>query len=41
MAARQALVHARPVDSAAGRIGPLSTIVIEGDRIAAVLPEPV
>jgi imidazolonepropionase-like amidohydrolase len=38
MAARQALVNARPFDSAAGAIGPLSTIVIDGDRIADVLP---
>jgi imidazolonepropionase-like amidohydrolase len=38
MAARQVLINARPFDSAAGTVGPLSAIVIDGDRIADVLP---
>lgn len=38
MTGRQVLRNARPFDSAAGSIGPLSTIVIDGDRIADVLP---
>lgn len=38
MTGRQVLLNARPFDAAAGSIGPLSTIVIEGDRIAAVQP---
>jgi imidazolonepropionase-like amidohydrolase len=40
MAARQVLVNARPFDSLAGMLGPLSTIVIEGQRIVAVSAEP-
>ena len=38
MAARQVLINARPFDSAAGTVGPLSAIVIDGGRIAKVLP---
>jgi imidazolonepropionase-like amidohydrolase len=38
MAARQVITNARPFDAAAGTIGPLSAIVIEGGRIADVLP---
>ncbi|HQC98751.1 MAG TPA: amidohydrolase family protein [Aquabacterium sp.] len=38
MTGRQVLLNARPFDAAAGTIGPLSTIVIEGDRIAVVQP---
>ena len=38
MTGRQVLFNARPFDSAAGTIGPLSAIVIEGDRIVDVLP---
>ena len=38
MAARQVLINARPFDSAAGTVGPLSAIVIDGGRIADVLP---
>lgn len=38
MAARQVVINARPFDSAAGTVGPLSTIVIADDRIADVLP---
>lgn len=38
MAARHVLTNARPFDSASGTIGPLSSIVIDGDRIAAVQP---
>ena len=36
---RQAIVHARPFDSAKGLIGPVSTIVIEGDRIADIVAD--
>jgi imidazolonepropionase-like amidohydrolase len=35
---RQAIVNARPFDAARGVIGPMSSIVLEGDRIAAVMP---
>jgi len=38
---RQVIVNARPFDAAAGLIGPLSQIVIEGERIAAVTAEPI
>ena len=38
MTGRQVLFNARPFDSAAGTIGPLSAIVIDGDRIVDVLP---
>ncbi|MDO8376487.1 MAG: amidohydrolase family protein, partial [Aquabacterium sp.] len=38
---RQVLRNARPFDSALGTIGPVSQIVIEGGRIAAVTAEPV
>ena len=38
MSGRQVVINARPYDSAAGTVGPLSAIVIEGDRIADVLP---
>ena len=38
MAVRQVVINARPFDSAAGTIGPLSSLVIAGDRIADVLP---
>ena len=41
MAARQVVINARPFDSAAGVVGPLSRIVIEGRRIMAVTAEPV
>ena len=37
---RQVLANARPFDAARGTVGPPSRIVIEGDRIVAVLPEP-
>jgi len=39
-ARRQAIVNARLFDSAAGRLLPNSTVVIEGDRVAAVTQEP-
>lgn len=38
MAARHVITNARPFDSAAGTLGPLSAIVIEDGRIADVLP---
>lgn len=41
MAARQLIVNARPFDSANGVVGPLSTIVIDGQRFAAITTEPV
>ena len=34
---RQAIARARPFDAAKGLIGPVSTIVIEGDRIAEIV----
>ena len=37
---RQVLRNARPFDSASGLIGPLSQIVIEGERIATISAEP-
>lgn len=37
---RQVLRNARPFDSASGQVGPLSQIVIEGERIAAITAEP-
>ena len=37
---RQVLCNARPFDSASGWVGPLSQIVIEGERIAAITTEP-
>ena len=37
---RQVLRNARPFDSASGRVGPLSQIVIEGERIATITAEP-
>ncbi|OYU97839.1 MAG: amidohydrolase [Burkholderiales bacterium PBB5] len=37
---RQLILNARPFDSLHGRIGPLSQIVIEGERIAAVSAQP-
>ncbi len=37
---RQVLCNARPFDSASGWVGPLSQIVIEGERIAAITAEP-
>lgn len=37
-AMRQAIVRARPFDAAKGVIGPVSTIVVEGDRIADIVP---
>lgn len=40
MAHRQVIVNARLFDSAAGEIRPGSTLVIEGDRVAAVTQEP-
>ena len=36
MAARQLVINARPFDSAAGVVGPLSTIVIDGQRITGI-----
>jgi imidazolonepropionase-like amidohydrolase len=36
---RQAITHARPFDAARGVIGPLSAIVIEGDRIADIVAD--
>jgi imidazolonepropionase-like amidohydrolase len=36
---RQAIVNARPFDAVEGSIGPVSTIVIEGDRIADILAD--
>ncbi len=41
MPTRQIITRARPFDSVRGVIGPLSTLVIEGDRIAAVTTEPI
>jgi len=41
MAARQVVINARPFDSAAGVVGPLSRIVIDGRRMMAVTAEPV
>lgn len=38
---RQLIDNARPFDAARGTVGPLSRIVIEGDRIAAVTAEPI
>ena len=38
---RQVIQNARPFDSARGLVGPLSQIVIEGQRIVAVVAEPV
>lgn len=38
---RQVIVNARPFDAAAGVIGPVSQIVIEGERIATVTAEPI
>lgn len=37
---RQVIVNARPFDAARGVVGPISRIVIEGDRIATVTAEP-
>ena len=37
---RQVLCNARPFDSASGWVGPLSQIVIEGERIVAITAEP-
>ena len=37
---RQVLRNARPFDSASGRVGPLSQVIIEGERIAAISAEP-
>ena len=37
---RQVLRNARPFDSASGWVGPLSQIVIEGERIVAITAEP-
>ncbi|MEK8050529.1 amidohydrolase family protein [Ideonella sp. DXS22W] len=38
MSTRQVISNVRPFDSVRGTLGPLSTLVIDGDRIAAVLP---
>lgn len=38
---RQVIVNARPFDAAAGVVGPLSRIVVEGERIVAVSAEPI
>ena len=40
MSARIFICNTLPFDSGSGRIGPMSTIVIEGDRIVEVTPEP-
>jgi imidazolonepropionase-like amidohydrolase len=37
---RTFLIDCRPFDSARGQLGPTSTIVIEGERIVEVTPEP-
>ena len=37
---RQVLRNARPFDSARGLVGPLSQIIIEGERIVAIAAEP-
>jgi imidazolonepropionase-like amidohydrolase len=36
---RQAIVNARPFDAAKGSVGPVSTIVIDGDRIADIVAD--
>jgi imidazolonepropionase-like amidohydrolase len=36
---RQAIVNAQPFDAAKGSVGPVSTIVIEGDRIADIVAD--
>jgi imidazolonepropionase-like amidohydrolase len=36
---RQAIVNARPLDVAKGSVGPMSTIVVEGDRIADIVAD--
>jgi imidazolonepropionase-like amidohydrolase len=36
---RQAIVNARPFDAATGSVGPVSTIVIEGDRVADIVAD--
>ena len=40
MPERLLITHCRPFDSARGALGPLSTLVIEGDRIVENTPEP-
>jgi imidazolonepropionase-like amidohydrolase len=37
---RTFITHCRPFESERGRLGPLSTVVIEGERIVEVTPEP-
>ena len=41
VAVRQVIANTRPFDSARGVIGPLSRIVIEGERIVAITAEPI
>lgn len=36
---RQAIINARPFDAAKGSVGPVSTIVIEGERIAGIVAD--
>jgi imidazolonepropionase-like amidohydrolase len=36
---RQAIVNARPFDAAKGSVGPVSTIVIEGDRVVDIVAD--
>jgi imidazolonepropionase-like amidohydrolase len=40
MTPRTLITHCRPFDSMSGALGPLSTIVIEGDRIVETVAEP-
>ena len=37
---RTLITHCRPFDSDSGRIGPLSTLVVEGERIVELVDEP-
>lgn len=37
---RTLITHCRPFDSEGGRIGPLSTLVVEGERIVELVDEP-
>ncbi len=38
--ARTFITHARPFDSLRARLGPLSTLVVEGERLLELTPEP-
>jgi imidazolonepropionase-like amidohydrolase len=40
MSERLIITHVRPFDSGRGQLGPLSTLVIEGDRLVEVCDEP-